>query len=508
MGYFMGIDLGTSSLKVQIMNEAGMIMGEAGKGYAISVPKYGYAEQNPEEWWDACCGCIQKSLSDSGISPEEIAGVGFSGQMHGLVALDSEGCVIRPAILHCDTRSAQQAERIKALLGEDMIREHLMNPVFPGFLLCSLCWMRQEEPGLYDRISVVLLPKDFLRYRLTGELGSDFSDASATLAFDVGKGEWCKPLLERLGLDESMFPSCHRSAEICGTVTRQAAALTGLREKTPVVFGGGDQIMQNLGNGVIASGDATVTIGTSGQIFIPTRQPVKNPALNTHTFCSLSDSQWFLMGAILSAGVCLKWAGEVLGEGPEGFQNADSLAGRIKPGSEGLLFLPYLCGERTPLMDADIRGAFLGLKLSTGKEQLMRAVMEGVTFALKSCMDTCRQLGAAPDRLIASGGGTNSKVWLQIQADIFGQPLYIPNVTGAAVGAAVAAGIGCHAYRDEGEAREAIVRHVATIEPDEKNVSLYREYYGLFLEATSQNRNILQKMATQVTGHKVSGNMS
>ncbi len=305
MGYLMGIDLGTSSLKVEIMDEDGNSVGAAGQGYAISVPQYGYAEQDPEERWSACC--IRRCLADTGVCPDEITGIGLYGQMHGLVALDREGGVVRSAILHCDTRSGRRAELMKEKLGEEMIRECLMNPVFPGFQLPSLLWMQQEEPSLYEKVAVALLPKDFLRYRLTGSIGTDFSDASGTLAFDVGRGEWCGRVIQRLHVKEGIFPVCHGSTEICGTVTGYAARQTGLRAGTPVVFGGGDQVMQNLGNGVLGSGDATVTIGTSGQLFIPTGYPVKNPALNTHTFCGLSADQWYLMGAILSAGVCLKW---------------------------------------------------------------------------------------------------------------------------------------------------------------------------------------------------------
>lgn len=491
----MGIDLGTSSLKVEIMEEDGTVVGAAGQGYSIAVPQYGYAEQDPEEWWNACCRSIQRCLADSCVSPKEISGVGLSGQMHGLVALDQSGKVVRPAILHCDTRSGEQVGQIREILGEEMIRDRLMNPVFPGFQLTSLLWMQQKEPELYEKVAVVLLPKDFLRYRLTGTIGTDFSDASATLAFDIGRGKWCRELMDRLGLREEIFPSCHKSTEICGTVSRNAEAQTGLQAGTPVVFGGGDQIMQNLGNGVLGTQNATVTIGTSGQLFIPTRHPVRNPAMNTHTFCGLAADQWYLMGAILSAGVCLKWIREVLGEGEKDFYNVDILAGSVKPGSEGVLFLPYLCGERTPLMDADIRGAFLGLKLSTQKGQLMRAVMEGVTFALKSCMDTCRALGIMPQKLIASGGGANSEVWLQMQADIFGQTLYVPNVTGAAVGAAIAAGIGCHIFRDVEEARGIVVREKKVVEPAEKNVAVYREYYQIFREATEHNGIVMKKIA-------------
>lgn len=495
MGYLMGIDLGTSSLKVQIMDEAGSIVGEAGQGYRILSPGYGYAEQSPEEWWEDCCLCIQKSLAMASIQKQELDGIGLSGQMHGLVALDRNGKVLRPAIIHCDTRSFRQAEEIREKLGEEVIGGQLLNPIFPGFLLPSLCWMRQEEPELYNRIRTVMLPKDFIRFRLTQEWGTDYSDASATLAFNVEKGIWCEEVIKKMELDRDIFPDCHKSAEICGSVTKEAAVMTGLAAGTPVVYGGGDQIMQNLGNGVIGSGDATITIGTSGQIFIPTERPIKNPALNTHTFCSLAADRWFLMGAILSAGVCLKWLNELTGHAGAGFSNSDRLAAAVEPGSGGVLFLPYLSGERTPLMDADIRGMFLGLKLATQEAQLTRAVMEGVTFALKNSLDTCRGLGASPKRLIASGGGANSKVWLQIQADVFDQPMHVLNVTGAAVGAAVAAGIGCGVYRDEREAGERIVCERDVVEPEKKHTEIYREYYDIFKEASQTDSSLMQKVA-------------
>ncbi len=495
MGYLMGIDLGTSSLKVQIMDHRGHILGEASQGYRISVPGYGRAEQHPEEWWSACCDCIKKSLMSASAEADDVEGIGLSGQMHGLVALDRDGKVLRPAILHCDTRSFRQVEKIKTELGEDIIIRRLLNPIFPGFLLPSLYWMREEEEELFNQIKTVLLPKDYLRYQLTGELGTDYSDASATLAFDILEGNWCETVIKKLHLNRDIFPECKKCTEICGQVTQHAAQQTGLKAGIPVVFGGGDQIMQNLGNGVIGSGDATVTIGTSGQIFIPTEKPVINSKLNTHTFCSMAADRWYLMGAMLSAGVCLNWLNELFSNGTEGFHKADRIAGRVKAGSEGILFLPYLSGERTPLMDADIRGMFLGLKLSTQEQQMTRAVMEGVTFALKNCLETCRGLGASPRRLIASGGGANSRIWLQIQADIFGQPLYVVNVTGAAVGAAVAAGIGCGIYKDEKEAGKAIVREIQTIEPKKDNVATYREYFEIFKEATKVNGDLMRRLA-------------
>lgn len=483
MPYIMGIDLGTSSVKALIMSENGTIESTCSKGYSIDIPEDGFAEQSPEVWWKASAEAIHGCIRKSGLCPEEIKCVGLSGQMHGTVIIDKKLQPIRPAIIHCDQRSTLQAQAIKQLLGEKYIKNVLLNPVFPGFQLVSLCWIREAEPYYFEKIYKVLLPKDYIRLKLTGEVATDYTDASATLAFDIRKREWCFETIDRLSINRSIFPECFEPAMAIGQITRSSAKITGLAPGTLVVAGASDQVMQSIGNGVIYPGTAAITIGTSGQVFFPTRFPVFNDKLNTHTFCGALPDSWYCMGAILNAGVCLNWfKNKVYGNTNEAFSSIDKEILDVKPGSGGVIFLPYLTGERTPHINPYARGMFFGLTLNTDYKKIYKSIMEGVAFALKECFETCMDLGLEAETLIVSGGGARSPIWLQMLADIFNRELYTTNITEhACVGASIVAGVGCGIYPTiEHGCKKVVGISKQPIMPVRKNVEIYSEYFQIY----------------------------
>ncbi len=494
MTYLMGIDLGTSSLKVLVATTDGRVLVSVSEAYSFDTPFNGYAEQNPEIWWIACRNCIRKALSQISTPASSIRSIGFSGQMHGLVTLDASHQVIRPAILHCDGRSVEQVESIKSKLGRDFIAEQILNPVYTGFLLPSLLWIRDREPSHYEKIRYCLLPKDYLRFRLTGEVRSDYSDASATLAYDIRNNCWSDAVLSALGIDPSIFPECVALDEPAGVVSRSAADDTGLFPGTLVVAGGADQVMQSIGNGVSDTATATINIGTSGQVCFQSDHVICNPRLNTNTFCGFEPGRWITMGAIMSAGLSFKWITKVLGASD--YRTFDEEIDRVRPGSGGLLFQPYLNGERTPHVNPNLSAAFLGLNLNTGRPEMARAVLEGVTYALNECIDACRSLGLSADRYVASGGGSQSPVWLQIQADIFGVPLQVAKIQEqAAIGAAIAAGVGASVFADIEEGCKSLVFYQDTVYyPDSRRHAQYKEYYSLYKEAYSAGGEVLQKI--------------
>ena len=494
MAYICGDDLGTSSLKTLLMDEEGQVKGVCAKAYQFASPQGGFAEHDPSEWWEACCSTIKGVLKESGVSPDQVAGVSFSGQMHGAVLLDESYQVIRPAILHCDARSAEQVQWMKETLGEEHVRQWVMNPVYTGFLLPSLLWVRQHEPENYKRVRHVCLPKDYLKFRMSGELSTDYSDASATLAFDIANGCWSREILEAVGVPREIFPRCCNTAEAAGTVCAQASRETGLTARTAVVAGGGDQVMQSIGNGAIHPGMATANIGTSGQVSFQSDRPAMNPALSTNTFCGYEKGRWFTMGAIMNAGLSLKWFNSL-------FETADynqinAQVAKVRPGSDGVIFLPYLNGERTPHVNPNLSGMFLGVNLNTGRPQMTRAVMEGVAYALYQCIEICGELGLQADSMIASGGGARSMPWLQIQADIYNIPLKVADTEEqAGLGAAIAAGVGAGIYRDIQEGCQTAVKYKDFIVyPDPKRHEVYEEYYQLYKDTYQASRDVLQRV--------------
>lgn len=502
MRYLVGIDLGTSSLKTLIMDENSKVLAICAKDYQFASPYSSYAEQDPEIWWEACCTTLQEAIRKSGIRPDEITGISFSGQMHGAVLLDEKYEVIRPAILHCDARSSDQVRMMKETLGEDGVRALVMNPIYSGFLLPSLLWVRENEPENYHRVRHAILPKDYIKFKLTGEISSDYSDASATLAFDIKNGRWSKEILDTFSVPADIFPPCYDTEEAIGTVCEAAAAKTGLSTRTIVVAGGGDQVMQGIGNGITYLGGSSVNIGTSGQVSFQSDTPILNPKLSTNTFCGYKKGRWITMGAIMNAGLSLKWCNSLLGQND--YTKINNEVSKVLPGSNGVIFLPYLNGERTPHLNPDISGAFIGCNVNTGPAELTRSVMEGVAFALMQCIELCGEMGLkTKDYMVASGGGSRSAPWLQIQADIYDIPLRVMETEEqACLGAAIAAGVGVGIFQDIEEGCRRTVRYKnLEIIPNPDTHRIYTEYYQLFKEMYVANEVTLNKVT--LLGRKI-----
>ncbi len=494
MAYLMGIDLGTSSLKTLICDEEGHVCAQASEAYQFDSPRGGYSEQDPEVWWGACVRTIRKCLSSSDIKADDVRALSFSGQMHGAVLLDEAKQVIRPAILHNDARSSEQVGMLNGLFGEEGVKRLMMNPVYTGFLLPSLLWVREHERAEYDRISRVCLPKDYLKLRLTGDVSSDISDASATLAYDIPSNRWSEAILDRVQVPMSFFPKLYSTADAVGCVSAEAAEQTGLSRSTIVVAGGGDQVMQGIGNGVVTPGVASSNIGTAGQLSYRSDSPVLNTSLTTNTFTSYRPDQWLVMGAIMNAGVTLKWFNSLFESAD--YDDIERMVSGVKPGSGGVVFLPYLNGERTPHLNPDLSGVLFGVNLNTGRAELTRAVMEGVTYALNECRLLCESMGLKADEIIASGGGARSRNWLQIQADVFNTPMKVTDTQEqAGLGAAIAAGAGSGIYKTVEEGCERAVHYRDLIvEPDRENHRIYEEYYQIFRETYQSSKNELEKI--------------
>lgn len=490
MAIYLGIDLGTTGLKSVLVRQDGTICGVGYREYPILIPSAGYAEQDPQDWWRALRESLAEALAVSKARPDEIAGIGLSGQMHGMVLTDENDRLLHPAIIWCDQRSAKQAAMIRERIGLEQLGQWTQNPVSVGFQICSLLWMREHRPEIYEKIRHVLLPKDYIRFLLTGEYGTEPTDACSTLAFDCAKQDWSQPMLETLGIDRAILPDAkHLPTDVHGVFTAKAAEELGLKPGVPVVFGGGDQPMQAIGNGILSPGDASITLGTGGQIFVPAASPSYDPQLRTHTFCHASKDSWYVMGAILNCCLAQNWFfDKVLGT--HDFRQMHHLAAQIAPGSDGLFFLPYLTGERTPHLNPEARGMFFGLTLGHDRASMTRAVVEGISYALADAMDCIQQLNPTIDRLVLSGGGARSGLWKQIIADMLDRPIYTTSMTEeAGTGAAICAMVGTGAYASLSEACKAIVRYEdGCVTPIRANTEIYRERQQTFRALYEANR--------------------
>jgi xylulokinase len=484
MSCLLGIDLGTSSVKVVVFTVDGVIKGIGLAEYPILTPRIGYAEQDPKQWWRATITAVRQALAAA--DHPEILGIGFSGQMHGLVLLDQKRNLVRPAIIWADQRSADLLHEIEERAGLDLLGQQCGTAPTAGFLIASLYWIQKCEAQLLERIETLLLPKDFLRFKLTGELGTDETDAAGSGIFDVGRRVWADDVIERLGLPRSMFPKVHASADVVGPLTKEAATELGLRHGIPVSAGCADQPAQAVGNGLIDPPMGSVTIGTGGQVFVPLTHPLIDPALRIHTFCHAPPTKWYLLGAMLSAGMALRWLRVILGREKVSYEELVLLASEVEPGSEGLFFLPYLVGERSPIMDPKAKAGFIGLALRHGPGHLVRALLEGVAFALRQIVDTMVGCGADLTRLVASGNGLANPIWRQIVADILNRPLC--QGTGeqaserAGVGAAMIAGIGCGIFDGYHDTQKLAPTFNVMSEPNRNTAALYESHYRSFLK--------------------------
>jgi xylulokinase len=492
--YLLGLDLGTTGCKALLTRTDGSVVAGATTPYDLSTPRPLWAEQDPEEWWCAACASIAAVLLAPGAAGGRVLSVGLTGQMHGLVLLDSARRVVRPAILWNDQRTSDECRSIEERVGEDRLLALTANAVLPGFTAPKILWVQRHEPEAWSRVASVLLPKDFIRERLTGVLASDVSDASGTSLFDVEHRDWSSEMLAALDVPRRLLPDVFESADVSGHVHAAAARATGLTEGTPVVAGAGDQAAQALGAGIVEEGLVSITLGTSGVVFAPSRSCRRDVHGRLHAFCHASRGLWHLMGVMLSAGGSLRWYRDALcepeaararAEGRDPYDDLLGAAAEVPAGSDGLVFLPYLTGERTPYADPHARGVFCGLTVRHRKAHLTRAVIEGVSFGLRDSLDLMKAAGVPIDRVRVSGGGARSVLWRQVLADVCATPISVLNVTeGAAFGAAMLAGIGVGVFADAAAAARATVEETATVNPGRdaeqyaRVLPLYRSLYA------------------------------
>ena len=487
MSLLLGIDVGTSGTRALAIDERGGIVASATAEHApFASPETGWAEQDPHDWWRAAREAVQAVLTQPGVSADAIKAIGFSGQMHGSTLLDADDEVVRPALLWCDQRTDAQCRQITDQIGAARLIELTLNPALTGFTAPKLLWVREHEPGRWRDVRSVLLPKDYVRFRLTGQKATDVADASGTLLFDVGARKWSQTMLDELDLKASLMPEAFESPMVTGSVSPSGAEATGLKAGTPVVAGGGDQAAGAVGMGIVTPGAVSATIGTSGVVFAATDRPVLEPQGRIHTFCHAVPGRWHVMGVTLGAGLSLRWFRDQFGAGPgEGpddgrdpYERMTEAAATAPPGSDGVLWAPYLMGERTPHLDPHARAALVGISASHTRAHVMRAVLEGVTFSLKDSFSIFEAMKVPVSHVRLGGGGARSALWRTIQADTYGYPVEIVAAEeGAAYGAALLAGVGAGIWRTVDDACDAVVRVVTRIEPDSNARAVLARHY-------------------------------
>lgn len=478
MTLLLGIDLSTTGAKALLIDEKGSVVASATTPLSLSTPRDLWSEQEPRDWWEASVSSVKQALSVADSSGEEVAAIGLTGQMHGLVILDDEGEVLRPAILWNDQRCGAECDEIRALVGLERLVRITGNDALTGFTAPKILWLRNHEPDVYRRIRHVLLPKDYVRYKLTGVLAMDKADGSGTMLFDLGKRTWSADILNALNFPAEWFPPTFEGHETTSEVDAEAAELTGLKKGIPVVAGGGDQSAQAIGVGVVRPGTIAVTLGTSGVVFAATESPLIEPQGRLHAFCHAVAGRWHLMGVMLSAAGSLQWYRDCLAS-DRSFAELVNEASSVPAGSEGLIFLPYLSGERTPHPDPLARGAFIGLTMRHGRAHLTRAVLEGVAFGLKDMFELMKGVGLGSiEQVRVSGGGAKSSLWRQILADVLEAELVTTNTTeGAAYGAALLAGIGAGVWPDADIACAQTIIITDRVTPKAENIARYRSVY-------------------------------
>lgn len=485
-----------------LVDEGGEIRASATEEHtAFASPQTGWAEQDPHDWWRACTIAIQGALSKSGKTADDVKCVGLSGQMHGAVLLDSSNSVLRPALIWCDQRTARQCEEITEKIGASRLIELTCNPALTNFTLTKLLWVRNNEPEIWKRFRHLLLPKDYVRFRLTGEQAIDVAEASGTLLLDVARRRWSKQVLEAAEIDEACLPKLFESPEICGRVSADGAAATGLRAGTPVVAGAGDQAAGAVGMGIARPGSVSATIGTSGVVFAATDRPALDSAGRLHTFCHAIPERWHVMGVTQAAGLSLRWFRDRFGEGKREGQDAYEVlceeAASAPPGADGVLWLPYLMGERTPHLDPQARAALVGLAANHGRAEVVRAILEGVAFSLRDTFTIFAEMKVPVNEIRLGGGGARSKLWRQIQADVYGQTVEVlVSEEGAAYGAALLAGVGVSVWPTVDAACDATVRVSQRVEPQKNCMPLMNERYEAYRQLYPALRGVFHSSAS------------
>jgi xylulokinase len=482
----LGIDVGTGGTRAVVLDERGRLLGSATADHIpFASPRPGWAEQDSQDWWRAACEAVPRALAQAGAAADAVSAIGFSGQMHGSVLLDAADAPLRPALLWCDQRTGSECQTITERIGAARLIELTSNPALTGFTLPKLLWVRAHEPETWAAVRSVLLPKDYVRFRLTGDRATDVADASGTLLFDVTHRRWSTEMTSALDIDPALLPRAYESPEVTGRVSEAGARAMGVRPGIPVVAGGGDQSAGAVGMGIVQPGLVSATIGTSGVVFAATDRPALDPQGRVHTFCHAVPNRWHVMGVTQAAGLSLSWFRERFGAGAgdegDGYERLIALAAQAPAGAEGVLWTPYLMGERTPHLDPDARAALVGLTASHTRAHIVRAILEGVAFSLQDSFRIFGEMDVPVARVRLGGGGARSPLWRQIQADVYGHAIEIVTAEeGAAYGAAILAGVGIGAWNSVEEACAAAVSIAQTIEPDPSNAALMRTRYDQY----------------------------
>ena len=481
MAYLLGIDVSTTATKALLIDEQGAVTAVGATEYAFDTPQPLWSEQDPPVWWYGAVQSIRQVLEKTGIHGDEIAAIGLTGQMHGLVLLDGNGAVLRPSILWNDQRTGAQCDEIRAKVGKKDLIRYTGNNALTGFTAPKILWVRENEPDVYERVRHILLPKDYLRYRLTGDLAMDKADAAGTLLLGLRSRDWSAEVLQALDIPRELLPPTYEGPQITGVVTAAVAADTGLKEGTPVMAGGGDQAAGAVGVGAVTEGIVSLVLGTSGVVFATVNEPFYEPEGRLHAFCHSVPGRWHLMGVMLSAAGSLRWYRDTLAPGLS-YDDLLAPAAAIPPGSEGLIFLPYLTGERTPHPDPLARGAFVGLTVRHTQAHMTRAVLEGVAFGLRDSFELMKGVGLSGIRQVrVSGGGARSPIWRQILADALNSELATVNTTeGAAYGAALLAGVGAGVWPDVDSACNAVITVTGSTQPNPAAAGQYEAYYAQY----------------------------
>ncbi|MGF6952323.1 xylulokinase [Neobacillus sp. B4I6] len=504
MGYYLGIDLGTSSVRALLMKSEGNVVAVASGEYPVHIPVSNWAEQDPNEWWTSTCHAIKEVIKKSSVTPDDIKAVGLSGQMHGLVLLGKNGDVIRNAIIWLDKRTSDQCQEIRQKIPEDELYRITGNPLSTGIFGPTLLWIKQFEPHSYERIYKAILPKDYIRYKLTGCIATDPTDASGTLLFDLEKRDWSSKIIKVLDLNKEILPMVLETSEFAGKTTDDCEEETGIHPRTVVITGGADQIIASIGNGAIEPGVAAIVLGTGGQLITTTNQLIIDNNRRIHTFCHVEKDSWLVMGATLAGGLSLRWYKETFGYIEElcsqfcdksPFDLLSAQAMKANPGSNQLIFLPYLSGERTPHMDHMAKSCFIGLTLEHNRSHIVRSIMEGVVYSLKDCLNVFYEIGVPVEKLLSSGGWAKSIVWRQIQSDILELPLHsIKNNEHSSYGAALLAAVACGEYKDIKEACHRNVSYEDTLYPLKENIEIYKKLYRIYQSLYPLLKNVFKEL--------------
>jgi len=494
MKYVIGVDLGTSAVKILLVNQKGEVYKEVSKSYPLIIEKSGYSEQNPEEWVEKTKAGLTELIEQFDGDVNDIEGMSFSGQMHGLVLLNQEHQVLRNAILWNDTRTTKQCEEIYEVVGKQQLLEITKNPALEGFTLPKILWVKENEPELFEQSSVFMLPKDYLRYRITGHIHMEYSDAAGTLLLNVAKREWSQEILTPFGLSPEFCPPLVESHDFVGTVTAEFAQATGLSEGTKVFAGGADNACGAIGSGILSEGKTLCSIGTSGVVLSYEERSDLDFEGKVHYFNHGEENTFYTMGVTLAAGYSLSWFKDTFAK-QEAFDQFLEGVGEVPAGSNGLLFTPYIVGERTPHADSNIRGSFIGIDAAHERKTFARAVLEGITFSLHESIEIFRNSGKTIDSIISIGGGAKNETWLQMQADIFNAKIEkLTSEQGPGMGAAMLAAYGCGWFHSLKECAEVFIQTAKTYHPIPENVETYKKLFSIYQQVYAQTKTMNEQL--------------